>query len=83
MLNSSQLATMSTSIAELEASRAADLATFLGTKGRHGGNWSGAGITAARALQQHLASNPPDNADPAAGPAWQVMWGRVAAVCAG
>ena len=33
-------------IAALETQRASDLKTFLGTKARNGGPWSGAGITA-------------------------------------
>jgi hypothetical protein len=83
MLNSSQIAAMASTVAELEQARSADVGTFLGRKGRHGGSWNGAGITAARALQQHLASHPPDPMDQQAGAAWQVMWSRVAAVCAG
>lgn len=48
-------------IEALASDLASDRVTFLGTKPKNGGAWTGAGITELRNIQKHLASNPPSN----------------------
>ena len=56
-----QLNSTMTSIATLEASRKSNLATYIGSKRRNGGPWSGAGIQEAQRIAANLAGNPPSN----------------------
>jgi hypothetical protein len=70
-------------IATLESERASDLATYLGTKARHGGEWSGR-VAVARRVQAGLASQPPDNlCSQEICTAWRTALNRVSAITNG
>ena len=78
-LTSTQIDNILTSITTLEADYKSDLKTFLGTKQKNGGPWSGTGITRARRIQSGLnASGPVNETDAAA--RWKDAWVRVSKI---
>ena len=75
-LTSTQIDNILTTVTTLEADYKSDLKTFLGTKQKNGGPWSGTGITTARRIQSGLnASGPVNEVDAAA--KWKEAWVRV------
>jgi hypothetical protein len=68
----------------LEADRKSDLATFLGTKAKNGGAWSGDGINAARRMLENLNNSPPGPFDTAEEQRqWREAWVRLSGLSAG
>ena len=78
-MTATQINNILVTVTTLEADHKADLKTFLGTKQKNGGPWSGTGVNTARRIQSGLnASGPVNEVDATA--RWKEAWTRVSKI---